>query len=265
MKKYKPLVVVLPRPTLADTGLRVFLNSFDRHLSSRAELVVPVRVPNDVRDCVEEVGGRIVDCEQPDVSHLRAADAVSRICRDQPERPVMVIQPWHTIFQHDAVMRCVIGDGVTVSAEGGVVSADTAAKESWGAFDGELKMPLRKANGDELQIVSPLVVAGPSRLVAAFEFSRFALDAYAASALGTVNYDRTGITALADWAKHWPWMRVVPASEPWVAHGHWATQLGIVFDRGVAVHARSGDRYAILHEWDRLPDRERAAVRRTYE
>lgn len=253
MKKYKPLIVALPKFTMVDTGLRCFLRSYAKHLMTKAELVVPVEVPPDVREAVREAGGTVIRSHLPAVAHLRSADAVSRIARDQPDRPVMVVIPGYTVFQHDHLFRYCDGDAVTVSAESGMVPHDVAAREAWDEFNSSLRSPLRKDTAAQVQIVSPVVAAGPARLVGPFEFARAAMDAYETRTLYT-RHEHTHTTALADWAKFWPWFKVVQGNVPWVSHGHWATQDGAVFDKGVAVAKTSGEPYAIFHDWHRVKD-----------
>lgn len=255
MKKYKPLVVALLRPVM-DTDTRAFLNSYDRHLKTKAELVVPVWLPTVAAEGVRDVGGTVIKSDKPNVPHLRSADAVSRIARDQPDRPVMVVCPGYTVFQHDELFKYVDGDSVSVSAAGGVIHHDVYSREQWGGFVESLRGGYAAGSTFDTPVVSPVVAAGPARLVAPFEYTRFAIDARIGGGAG-----HSSITALADWAKTWPWFKLVPCHVPWVAHGHWATQTGTVFDKGVAVTKVAGAPYALFHGWDRVKDVSRTVER----
>lgn len=248
MKKYKPLVVALTEPTIQD-GYVQFFNSYRQHLMTKAELLVPGDVSSAMLTLVKEAGGVAVRTAKPPAKHLQAADVISRIARDQPDRPVMVIEVGHTVFQHDHLFRDCTDSAVTLTAEGGIVSNDVWNRMQWDDFNASLRGPLRKAAAGDVQIVSAAVAAGPAYLMSVFEYTRFALDARNGG--GSTN---SATTALADWASSWPWIRVLPPDAPLVAHGHWAFQLGTIFERGVAISNRTGEPYAIFHDWHRVKD-----------
>lgn len=245
MKKYRPLIVALPDPVVTE-GTVEFFRSYCKHLSRQADMIVPVDVSPTLKELIQECCANVVRSEKPAMKHLRSADVISRLARDQPDRPVLVIRPGRTVFQNDQIFRYCEPHAVTLSAEGGTVTHDVWNRESWADFNAAMKGPLRAESPADIQIVSTVVAAGPAYLMSVFEYARFAFEARSGV------QDQSAITALAEWSRTWPWMSVLPATTPWVAHGHWAMQLGMVFDKEVAVSKISGDPYAIFHDWHRV-------------
>ena len=74
-----------------------------------------------VREALHGIGARHVHSRLPDAPYLRAADAVNRIARDQPERPTLVVHARHTVFQTADVFAGYTPETVSVAEEGGVV------------------------------------------------------------------------------------------------------------------------------------------------
>ncbi len=258
MRKYKPLVVVILRE--AGTAFRVMLRSFDRNVGANdADLVVIGPLPADARGAVEQAGGTVVKSDKPADPHLWVADYLNRaVVRNQPDRPVVVLEAGHTLFQTDELFRCVPPDAVSLLAEPWVVAHDVWNREGFEDLTSTLRPQFVAESFADVQIVSAAVAAGPARLVAQWEFLRVAVDVRNAKGAG-----QASVTALAHWARGWPGYNLVPVTDPWVAHGHWASVVGIPFEDGVALNRRTGEPYAILHDWHRV-DVARKAIERKY-
>ena len=254
--KYKPLVVVSPRDPAA-AGFRGLLKSFDLNVGTdSAELVVSGRLTAEQADAVLSVGGSVVTSRKPYHPHLWVADFLGRaVLRRQPDRPVLVLESANTVFQTDDLLAYATHDAVSVLAEPWVVAHDVRSREQYAALNRELKPAFRRETFEDVQIISPAVAAGPARLVAMWETARVAIDARGA-------VTDAGVQLLADWAGSWPWLTLVPATDPWVGHGHWAGVLNVPVDDGVAVCPRTGGPYAIFHDWDLVATAVRPVTRR---
>ncbi len=254
--KYKPLVLVLPRDPSSD-GFRGLLKSYELNVGAdAAELVVVGALPPEAADGVLAVGGSVARSNKPAHPHLWAADFLGRaVVRRQPERRVMVLEADNTLFQHDDLFSCVTHEAVSVLAEPWVVAHDVKSREQYRVLDAELKPPFRRDTFEDVQIVSPVVAAGPARLVAAWELARVAIDARGSATTA-------GPSLLADWAGSWPWLTLVPATDPWVGHGHWDGVLNFPVADGVALCRRTGTPYALFHDWDLVPTARRPVARR---
>jgi hypothetical protein len=257
--KYKPLVVATFAVPDLTAGHVAFLKSFDDKVGSdRCDLVIATEASKAVREALHGIGARHVHSRLPDAPYLRAADAVNRIARDQPERPTLVVHARHTVFQTADVFAGYTPETVSVAEEGGVVYHDPVHKERWQeAWKWQTGLP---TDLTPIPVVSRTVAAGPARLVAAYQ-----------TTLAALRHTKDPQTAdfvlpsfLAVLAEGWSWHRLVPVETPWVAHGRSAVAVGIAFDKAVAVTKRSGEPYAILTDWDRVPGNEGTALWRKY-
>ena len=256
---YKPLVVACLDAAERTAGAAAFLASYAAAVTPKAaDLVVASPVNRPLRDAVKAIGGTVYPPGPPAASPaLRAADVVSRVARDQPARPTLVVLVRYAVFQHADLFVGCTGEAVNVASEGGPVAHDTLYREQWADL-GRRRPAL--ARPDDPDTVSPLLAAGPARLVTAYWLALAAVEAVAPGR----PYRDTAPALLSAWARGWSWLTVVPPTTPWAAFGRWATVLGTVFDRGVAVAPRSGEPYAMLFDWDRVPGAAGQALWRKY-
>lgn len=257
--KYKPLVVATLDVSARTAGAVAFLRSFAEHVGDAAQLVLATEAEKALRTALFEAGGTLCHSFLPDHPHLRAADAVSRVARDQPDRPTLVVHARYTVFQHADVFAGYRPEVVSVAAEGGVVAHDPLHREQW---DVVARNQSELLPGDRLDVpvVGRTVAAGPARLVAWYETTLAAVGMCGPHRAAEV----TAASALPVLARGWPWLRVVPAESPWVAHGRTASLVGVTLDKGVAVSPLTRGPYAILTDWDRMTANDGRTLWRKY-
>ena len=258
--KYRPLVVAtLDTPDLT-AGAAAFVRSFAEKVGDAAQLVLATEAAKKLRDALFGAGGTLCHSTLPDHPHLRAADAVSRVARDQPDRPTLVVHARYTVFQHaDVFGGHYRPEAVSVAAEGGVVAHDPLHREQWDVV-AKNRSELIPADRLDVPVVGRTVAAGPARLVAWYETTLAAVGMCGPSPAAEV----TAASALPVLARGWPWLRVVPAESPWVAHGRTATLVGVTLDKGVAVSPLTRGPYAILTDWDRMTANDGRTLWRKY-
>lgn len=256
--KYKPLVVATLDTTDLSAGAAAFLRSFAEKVGAAADLVLATEAARKLRDALKPVG-TLHRAELENHRHLRAADAVNRVARDQPDRPTLVVHARYTVFQHADVFAGYVPEAVSVAAEGGVVAHDPLHRERWDevAKNGSDLLPADRADA---AVVGRTVSAGPARLVAAYETMLAAVGMCGPGLAAEITLP----SALAALARGWPWLRVVPAEAPWVAHGRTATLVGVTLDKGAAVSPRTHGPYAILTDWDRMTANDGRTLWRKY-
>lgn len=256
---YKPLVVATFAVPDLTAGHVAFLKSFSDKVGDRADLVLATEAARAVRDALKGIGAVLHRSTLPDTPYLRAADAISRIARDQPDRPVLAVHARYTVFQSADLFGGYRPETVSVAAEGPVVAHDIVHRERWDEA-AKWGVALPETDLAEVPVVSRTVAAGPARLVAAYQTTLAALLLTKDGATADVVMP----SALALMAVNSSWHRVVPVETPWVAHGRSAHAAGIAFAKAVAVTRRSGEPYAILTDWDRVPGNEGVALWRKY-
>jgi hypothetical protein len=245
----------------ADT-LPVFFNSFS--VSARKDttklVVFTGSMPTDVASKIFFRGGTVVrvpaDFGDPGNKQRHWYFAQYLATHHRELRYVLTVDARDTVFQGDP-FSFDLDDRLVFSAEDGLLGDD-----KWCSGDVKnLAKELRKqcyAPSSRARIINGGLVAGPAALMASFQLTRFAADMRAGK--GT---DQATLTALVNWTRDWPSVRVVGPDEPWAYHGHWAEKRGLTLnDHGHALCDRDRE-YLLFHQWDRHPEA-RALLLDTY-